>query len=276
MGHRVRGSLLLLCLASLATACGGTTEAPGQHAAAQAPPFGATLSTGCAANGTDWLDVEAQLPGRWSYGGMYMEVGIDLRASWGRSLQSSDVVEGTSVWSRDAEGMIEEIGAGPCADGSECGARFVRRGTLAADDRRLAFYALWPIDPCQQGLAGRYEGRDRFENNRATQGDLRLWSERTEQLTLEADGSWFWVLESKTYASVNDMGTVYWLAEPRIESGEDRGTYRLVDGAVSFTRQALASQSTWLSAAAGQSVELQLIGRALPYRGVSTYERAPP
>lgn len=273
MCHRALTPMLLLCLAWLSAACGKAIQGDGQHDAAEPPPFGGTLSTHCAMNETDWLALERQLPGRWTYGGLYMEVGADLEANWGRSLESSDFVEGTSVWARDADGLIEEVGAGPCAQGSECGARFARRGTVALDENDLAFYALWPIDPCQLGLAGRYEGRERFENNRSTGGELRTWSERSEQITLNADGTWVARIDVATYASVNDMGTVNWLAMPRTESGEDRGTYREVNGAVSFTRQERASAFAWISAEPGQSVELELIGRALPKPGVSTYHR---
>jgi hypothetical protein len=207
---------------------------------------------------------------------MFMEVGAALSASWGRRAEASDFVEGTSVWSLNQEGLVEEIGAGPCSDGSECGARFVRRGTLAVDEDELAFYALWPLDRCNAGLAGRYEGRERFETNRSTGGELRLWSERAERLTLETDGNWLWSLEAKTYASVNDQGSVYWLAEPTIHSSEDRGTYRRSGDTVTFTRQEPASHSSWLSATAGESVELGPIGRALPVGGVTTYERVLP
>jgi hypothetical protein len=205
-----------------------------------------------------------------------MEVGADLQGSWGRRLEASDFVEGTSAWARDADGLVEEVGAGPCAEGSECGARFVSRGTAAVDERYLAFYALWPIDPCQPGVAGRYEGRERVENNRSTTGELRLWSERAEQLTLNSDGTWVWATEITTYATLNDMGAAFWLAEPHIESGQDRGTYRQRDGAVTFTRQEPASAFAWISAGPGQSAELELIGRAIPKPGVSIYQRGLP
>ena len=271
-----RPSALLCCLALLSVACGEATQGSEQHGAVEPPPFGATLSTHCATNETDWLALERQLPGRWTYDGLYMEVDADLEATWGRRPESEDLVEGRSGWARDADGLVEEVGAGPCSEGSECGARFVRRGTAALDQNNLAFYALWPLDPCQPGVAGRYEGRERFENNRSTGGELRMWSERSEQLTLNSDGTWLWDIEVATYASVNDLGTVHWLAEPRRESGQDRGTYLQVDGAVSFTRKEPASSLAWISAEPGQSVELELIGRALPKRGVSTYRRGLP
>jgi hypothetical protein len=266
-------SVLLLCLASLAAACGQTVRGGEQDDAAGPVPFGAPLSTRCAVNETDWLGLDVQLPGRWTYGGSYMEVGADLEATWGRRGEASDRVEGRSVWARDADGLVEEVGAGPCLEGSECGAAFVRRGTTAVDANELAFYALWPLDPCQAGVTGRYEGRERFENNRATGGELRTWSERSERLTLNSDGTWLANIDVTTYASVNDRGTVYWLAEPRTESGQDQGAYRQVDGAVSFTRRESATGFAWIAAEPGQSVELWLIGRALSKPGVSTYRR---
>jgi hypothetical protein len=275
MGQGSRRSALLLCAAGLSAACGETTE-DGEHPAPELPPFGATLSTSCAARGTDWLQLEDQLPGRWTFGSAYMEVGTDLAASWGHQLESSDLEEGRSAWARDAEGLVEEVGDGPCSEGSDCGARFVRRGTAALGLNQLAFYALWPLDPCQQGVAGRYEGRERFENNRSTGGELRTWSERSEQLTLEPDGTWVWNAEVVTYASVNDLGTVNWLAEPRIESGQDRGAYVQASGVVKFTRKEPAVGLAWISAEPGRAVELEPIGRALPKSGVATYQRTLP
>jgi hypothetical protein len=276
-GGRIRSRTSpLLCLAWLAGACGETVRGSEHHGVTEPPPFGATLTTHCGVNETDWLALEEQLPGRWTYDDLYMEVGADLEATWGRRLESSDLVEGRSVWARDTDGLVEETGAGPCSEGSECGARFLRSGTVAVDEGELTFYALWPLDPCHSGIAGRYEGRERFENNRSTGGELRIWSERSEQLTLHSDGSWLWGVEIATYASVNDAGIVSWLAKPRFESGQDQGTYREVDGAVSFTRHEPAPALAWISAESGQSVELELIGRALSKPGVSTYQRGRP
>jgi hypothetical protein len=276
MGQGSRGSGWLLCVAGLSVACGETTKDDEQAGPAELPPFGATLSTSCDARGTDWLPLEEMLPGRWTYGGAYMDVGIDLEASWGQRLQSSDHEEGRSVWARDAEGLVEEVGAGPCSQGSECGARFVRRGTAAVNANNLTFYALWPLDPCQEGVAGRYEGRELFENNRSTGGELRIWSERSERLTLEADQTWLWSIEVITYASLNDMGSATWLAEPRIEHGQDRGTYEQLGNAVTFTRNEPASGLAWIPAEPGQAAELELVGRALPKPGVPRYGRTLP
>ena len=275
MGHGSRHWSWLLCLVWLPGGCGQTTQDGGQRGAAEQPPFGATLSTNCKVSGSDWLELEEHLPGRWASGSLYMEVEADLHASWGTSLESADLVEGTSDWARDADGLVEEVGLGPCSGGAECGARFVSRGTAAVGDRELVFYALWPLDPCQHGIVGRYEGRERFENNRSTAGELRLWSERSEQLTLEADGTWLWSIELTTYASVNDAGTVYWFPEPRTEKGRDQGTYREIDGAVTFARQEPAPALAWISAEVGHPTQLELVGRAIRKPGVSRYQRQP-
>jgi hypothetical protein len=272
------GGVLLLAL----NACGGAVEENSSQPEAQAEPspFEAPLSTLCESTGSDWLDLPGRLPGRWEYGseqgGRYTAVGADLRGSWGSYDETTDYPAGTSRWSTDAEGLVVETGVGPCNEGPPCDARFVQRGTVAAAESTMSFYALWPVDPCQSGIVGSYEGREDYENNRSTDGELRLFKERRERLTLRADGSWHWLYEAATYATVNDMGTVFWNQAPARTSAEDRGTYEAVTGGLRFTRDAPTSRPGWAASSSGEPVELPFIGRALSYYSVDVYQRDAP
>jgi hypothetical protein len=225
----------------------------------------------------DWLDLDTRLPGRWHDGsatsGQYTEVVEGLEGSWGTYTASADLVEGTSTWETNEDGLIVETGAGPCRAGSTCDARFVQSGTLAAADTQLAFYALWPVDPCQAGVIGAYEGREFYENNNNTGGGLRLWSEINEWLSLRADGTWHWQYRTTNYASVSDLGVAFWELEPRVQAGQDSGTYEATAGSVTFRRDDPAAGSAWVRSQDGAPVTLLLIGRAMPKSSVSVYDR---
>jgi hypothetical protein len=226
----------------------------------------------------DWLDLGSRLPGRWHEGsetsGRFTQVFENLDGSWGTYGAGGDEVEGTSRWARNDAGLIVETGAGPCPAGSSCEHRFVQSGTLSVGDSRLAFYALWPLDPCESGVAGTYEGRELYENNNNTGGELRLWSEISERLTLRADGTWEWQHRQTNYASVNDLGTAFWDAEPRVQSGDDRGTYEATDEGLTFWRDDPPSGSAiWARSGDGSPLTLQLVGRAVPKNRVSVYQR---
>jgi hypothetical protein len=272
-------SATLVWLAGLLVGCGGSVAQPTDDTPAEeVPPLGAPLSTRCPKTGVDWMDVVSRLPGRWQAGaettGRFTEVVAGLEGSWGTYAGGTDYVEGTSQWSTNEEGLIVETGAGPCGAGASCDRRFVQSGTLSVDDSQLVFYGLWPVDPCQIGVPGTYEGREAYENNNNTGGGLRSWSEISERLSLRSDGTWHWQYRQTNYATVNDLGTAFWSAEPRVQSGEDSGTYEVADDRVTFRRAESATGSAmWVHSPDGTPLTLQLVGRAVPKSSVPAYRR---
>lgn len=278
--HR-RSRLAFLCYFVVVIPACGDDGASSPEPAAELPPIGAPLTTLCERTGSDWLDLPATFPGRWHYGsegyGQYTEVESDLRGAWGMYEDTGDRIEGRSVWSFDEDGLVVETGDGPCSEGSDCGLRFVQSGTVVSDATRMAFYALWPVDPCQSGIAGVYEGREFYENNTQTGGELRLWSERSERLTLSANGTWHWWGENRLYANVSDMGMVFWDEDPPTSSGDDSGTYEVLGDSIRFTRDDPEdASSVWVWSQTREPVDVPMIGRAVGKYSVALYERMTP
>jgi hypothetical protein len=223
------------------------------------------------------LDLERDLPGRWQgeSSQQFMDVQSDLSSVWGDLVEGIDEVSGRSTWSLDAEGLVQEAGAGPCTDGVSCTTRFVRAGTAAVDAEALMFYALWPLEECPEGMAGVFEGRERFSTNAGTEQEPRIWSQYHERLSLESNGRWHWSLEVKSYGSFSDMGQRTWYPQPEVVESEDSGTYEVTDNSLRFWTDVDDAIPGWvyISSPAEEPVELPFIGRALPRSDVMPYRR---
>lgn len=267
-GRAQRRSAVAFCLGLVA--CGGKTDDVESTRAVEAADAPCELAAQSA------LNLERDLPGRWQLAsGEFMDVQADLSSVWGTTVLTRDERHGSSTWSLTAQGLVTEVGQGPCFDGDSCGARFVRTGTLGLDADELVFYALRPKQDCAEGVLGVYEGIERFETSDGAQGELRVWSERAERLTLHVDGKWSAQLNTKDYGTTNDMGTRRWYEEPEVDEARDTGTYERIDGALLL--QADETPSDWLFVPDTEGpVELRLIGGALPKQGVDVYQRVEP
>jgi hypothetical protein len=267
-GQRRRARVAALHLGLVA--CGGRTDDVDTTRALDSAEARCELATQSA------LNLERDLPGRWQLAsGEFMAVQADLSSVWGTTVLTQDERHGSSTWSLTAEGLVTEVGLGPCLDGDSCGARFTRTGTLGLSADELVFYALRPKQVCAEGVLGVYEGIERFEQNDGVESELRVWSERSELLTLYVDGKWTAQLNTKDYGTTNDMGMRRWYEEPVVHEARDTGTYERTDGALRL--KADEAPSDWLFVPDTEGpVELRLIGGALPKQGVDVYQRVEP